>query len=756
MFKIIKYFLVIFILFAALGSNQAQSAAPPPSSTWDDGESNVYTTPQRYRDSAPAGLEDLIKPLPRSDRQTQQEQQDALNLSWELRLATPPQKIAGTPPDEASGKVAAKKSEEALPGAVFGDAFGPLLVQPELGTDSLKPALRLQKRFPDWLRESPLWLFIDIASNIEDSYFYAPFALGQSQQERLDTADSVMPTQLEIIDENGEAVSGVNFYYPSGHLKQDIFSGLRLPVYQNKIIVAASIPGTLLGKTLSLKINALICTESSCTPFRKVYSLALQPGDIASGPLDSALAAGLMDYQTAPFGGVQTQTAKQTDAPRKAVNTNLDILDEAVEKAALESRLSSYLGSITPQYHTESLEVSNLGRAVGLGLLAGLILNFMPCVLPVISLKLGTLLGLGGWQGLESGGETARRNRRRFRLYGLCFTLGVFAWFGMLFGVIGFAGMMWGQFFQSQELILGLAMLLFVMALGMFGIVRIPLLNVQVEKKASLPYQAFFGGLLATLLATPCSGPLLGGVLGWAVNQSIPYLGATLLAVAVGMSSPFILMTISPGLARFLPKPGPWMTTLERIMGFVLLATVIYLLSMLAQAKIFVVLGALLALAFSAWLWSRPIAAGKSRISLGRVLALVLLIPALYLPFSQRVVDTSWKNFNAAAFQGEIGKRSLLIDFTADWCINCRAMELTTLTEQRLEAWAKAYDLIYIKVDLTASNPEGEALLSAMGSASIPLLAIIPAHDPNNPTVLRDLVTPGQLDGALKQAFRKR
>jgi thiol:disulfide interchange protein DsbD len=189
-------------------------------------------------------------------------------------------------------------------------------------------------------------------------------------------------------------------------------------------------------------------------------------------------------------------------------------------------------------------------------------------------------------------------------------------------------------------------------------------------------------------------------------------------------------------------------------MGFVLLGTVIYLLSMLEQAKIFVLLSALLTLAFSAWLWARPIAGDKSRITLGRILALVLLVPALYFPFTQRVADTSWKNFNASAFQAEIGKRNLLIDFTADWCINCRAMELTTLSEQRLKRWAEAYGLTFIKVDLTGRNPHGEELLHAMGSASIPLIAIIPANAPGNPTVLRDLVTPAQLDSALKRVFK--
>lgn len=756
-YRILKQLAWVLPLLPLLGLNAAAAwSAQQPTSSWDDGESSVFTEPKSFRDY---NLEkgDQIKPLPQAGRKTQA---DALSLSWSLHIVGGPQQDRPAEGESAPQTPVFQESTPEVdgaspPGAEFGDAFGTLLIQKSPG-ESLKPAVTIPASLPAWLKESPLWLFVRISSNVENSYLYAPFALGQSSREQRETAEAVIPVSLEIIDDNGEPIQGAHFYYPPGGLKEDSFSGLRLPVYQNEILALGSIPGSLLGKKLYLKINALICTATSCTPFRKSYSLQLNTADISSEILEPELLAAFMDYRTAPFGTDPADAAPGgPDVPLDASKAPDELLDNAIEQASLEGRLAAYISSLKPQYHAESLEVTNAWRAVLLGLLAGFILNFMPCVLPVISLKLGTLLGLGGWRSLEKNSPEAKRGRRRFRLYGLCFTLGVFVWFGLLFGIIGFAGMMWGQFFQSQELILGLAILLFVMALSMFGLVRIPLINVQVSGKASLPYQAFFGGLLATLLATPCSGPLLGGVLGWAVNQSTVYLGITLLAVAVGMSSPFILMVINPSLARLLPKPGPWTVTLERVMGFVLLATVLYLLSMLNQAKIFTVLAALLTLAFSAWLWARPTSPGKSRFTLGRVLALVLLVPALYFPFSQRVTDTSWQNFNADTFQTYIGQRNMLVDFTADWCINCRAMEMTTLTEERLRRWGREYDLTFVRVDLTGDNPDGTALLRAMGSASIPLLAIIPAHDPQNPVVLRDLVTPAQVDKALKQAFKR-
>lgn len=764
-FHLLLCLLLLCIFFAVPGQAATDS--------WDDENGNIFANPQNERTynsirSNPFLPEQGVKPLPHAKQVAEPE---PMLLHWSLRLLSTHSQNSGTQHAQATaeqqlgaGEQAAATGESAsdippIPGAVFEDAFGPVLVLPNPASEALANAVITPTRYPDWLAGNPLWLFVNVKTNIEGSYFYAPFAIGQSNSERAKTAGAVLPTTLEILGDDGKPVPGVHFYFPSGKLKQDPFSGLRLPVYTDEVLVLAQIPANLLGSSLHLKVNALICTEASCTPFRKVFTLPLDKAALSTDPIEAALGVALMDYQTAPFDHPALKaadTAKAAAPPQFAGGADASGSSaQGSHDAAAKTGLADYLAGLDPQYYVESLEVTNIWRAVLLGLLAGLILNFMPCVLPVITLKLGTLIGLGGWNGLANNGEMARRNRRRFRVYSLCFTLGVFVWFGILFGVIGFAGLIWGQFFQSQPLILGLTMLLFIMALSMFGLVRIPLINIQVDSKSALPWQAFFGGMLATLLATPCSGPLLGGVLGWAVNQSIPYLGVTLLSVAVGMASPFILMTISPGLARLLPKPGPWTKTLETIMGFILLGTVLYLLSMVPDSKLFIVLAALLVLAFAAWLWSRPIAKGKSRLSLGRVLAAVLLVCAVYFPFTYRSMDTSWKNFELATFSQYAGKSNILLDFTADWCINCRAMEMTTLTEQRLQRWAKAYNLIYIKVDLTGDNPYGQALLESMGSASIPLLAIIPADNPQRPTVLRDLVTPGQLDNALKQALGK-
>lgn len=705
----------LLLALLAVSAHPAEGASRGPADSWAGGEGTIFTSPQNAQNYQQ--YTGTPNPLPRGGGV---QQGDALGLSWGLRVLSPP------PAQEGAA-------------------------QPGL---------------PPWLKESPLWLLVRVSPKLEGGYFYAPFSKDQSSRERAATAGAVLPTTLKILDENGEPVEGARFYYPSGSLKEDSFSGLRLPVYENEILIMAAIPGGLLGKKLDLGISALICTKSACTPFRRLYPLALNSADIANESLAPELLEALADYQIsfadtalpveagaaqAAEGGAVPGLTPQDAAALAAQYPSL--LDKAITDATMKGLLESYIHNVTPRYRLDFFEVGNIWRAVALGLLAGFILNFMPCVLPVISLKLGTLAGLGGWQGLARHDEAARKSRRRFRIYGLCYTLGVFAWFCVLFGVLGFAGLIWGQLFQSQGLIIGLTVLLFVMSLALFGFINIPLLNIQINSEASLPHQAFFGGLLATLLATPCSGPLLGGVLGWVVNQPLPYLAATLAAVAVGMASPFILMTIKPGLSRLLPKPGPWTVTLERIMGFVLLGTVLYLLSMLDPDKLFAVLGALLLVSFALWLWSRPLPEGETYFSFSRLVAVAALFAALYFPLTRGDVEIAWKDFSAASFQADLGRRNILLDFTADWCINCRAMEATTLAGQRRAGWARDYDLVFVKVDLTNSNPEGEALLAAMGSASIPLLAIIPADRPASPLVLRDLITTNQLDSALKSAL---
>ncbi|MCL1889988.1 MAG: hypothetical protein FWF99_05750 [Desulfovibrionaceae bacterium] len=604
---------------------------------------------------------------------------------------------------------------------------------------------------PEWLDPDRLWLFISLAVAEPEAYFYAPFAMELTAEEIRSAAAAVLPTKAEVLDQDGLSLPETRYHYPPGETKTDPFSGLDLPVYAGKADILADLPARCLGQTLSLKIDALLCTSTSCSPFRRLYEIILDPATVNTGPpLTRRDLEILRDYRESPF--------MPSIADLRAASVNYPNRPDAPAPDSLEQEygLEEYLSRLSPRFPRPDLEARNLGRAMLLGLVAGFVLNFMPCVLPVISLKLGGLAGLGGWDSLSGPEEAARRQRRRIRLYAGWFSLGVIAWFGLILAGMSLAGQIWGQIFQSQVLILALALLLFVMALGLFGMLRLPLLRLEVDRHAPIPRQAFLGGLLATLLATPCSGPLLGGVLAWAVNQPFSHLALSLGSVAAGMASPFLILALRPELGRLLPQSGTWNQVLEKILGFLLLATVLYLLSMLPGDKTLTLLGSFLILSFGAWLRRFCASSPRSRIkTLARFCALPIMLGALVLPFAQRETPVSWNSFEPSVFQAHLGRDNLLLDFTADWCLNCRAMEMTTLAEHRLRAWGKDYQLTCLKVDLTRANPAGEKLLRAMGSASIPFLAIIPASSPHNPTVLRDLVSPAQLDQALLQALGK-
>jgi thiol:disulfide interchange protein DsbD len=586
-------------------------------------------------------------------------------------------------------------------------------------------------------------------------YLYAPFAISwASKPDSLgadaDLADLIKPPSVSLLDEQGQPLPKIRVFFPPGETKYDPLTEAELPVYGATPLLLLPLPWQSLERRLALDVEALVCSASSCTPFRERLELGLNRDSWTVG-LPEPGAADLEQYRAFPSGSAGSNGTSGLPGAEAARGDNLP---------------PEYYSLIFhPSFHQQGLEVAGLGRAVLLGLLAGFILNFMPCVLPVVTLKLGALAGLGGLGSLAENSGSARRSRRRFRTYSLFFSLGVLAWFAALFAVIGLAGLMWGQLFQSQYLVLGLAILLFLLALSLLGVFRLPLLTVshgqpgQAAARHGLPQQAFVGGILATLLATPCSGPLLGGVLGWAVGQPLFFLGLTLLSVGLGMAAPFILLSLFPGLARWLPKPGAWSRLLEKLMAFLLLGTVIYLLSMLPQEKLILTLCALLLFALGAWLWG--IRSGIRRLFANFVLttgALGLAALACCLAFSLTPArEAHWRDFTPDAFAAELGEKNLLLDFTADWCVNCRALEATTLRAANLARWQEKYDLVYIKVDLTRDNQNGRAgteLLKAMHSASIPLLAIFPAGPGHaRPTVLRDMVSTEQVETSLEAAL---
>ncbi|MCC8193655.1 MAG: thioredoxin family protein, partial [Deltaproteobacteria bacterium] len=302
----------------------------------------------------------------------------------------------------------------------------------------------------------------------------------------------------------------------------------------------------------------------------------------------------------------------------------------------------------------------------------------------------------------------------------------------------------WGQIFQSPAVVFALALVLLLLALNLFGVFSLPLIDIRAGKAKNADLRAFAEGFGATLLATPCGGPLLGGVLSWALLQPLGVLALTLLCVGLGMAFPYLLLAAFPALANRLPRPGEWMRTMEQALGFLLLGTVAYLVSLLPLAILPRVVASLVLAAFGGWLWRKR--------AFARLAGIACILAACAWPFMAQPAAGRWVAYTHAAFEDVLGKRPILVDFTADWCPTCKVVETTALRESALRDWEKQYGLALFRVDMTRENPEGEALLKAVGSVSIPVIAVFgTGGDPLAPLVLRDVVTKGQVEAALER-----
>ena len=551
-----------------------------------------------------------------------------------------------------------------------------------------------------------------------------------------------MPMSLRVGLDGGEPLPVV---YPAGDPQPDAFDpSLTALVYEGPtpLFVRLGAPGAQV-RGLSGVLAMGVCSAANCVPVREKVGVQLAGVDRSALP-DAReyfwYQFHLADAGAAPSPGVRESgtTPPATQQPALAA------------AAPARPGETAQTWNFTPRYFRPELEVTGLWPALGLAFIAGLILNFMPCVLPVVSLKLSALMA-------GAAEEDKDRRMRAFREHNLFFSAGVLAYFLFLGGVVAALGLAWGQLFQSPGLIIALAGVVFALALSLFGVWNLPVVDLKAATDEGDPrVQALFTGVLATLLATPCSGPFLGGVLGWVLLQPVQTILAVFLAIGLGMSSPFLAMCARPGLVRLFPRPGAWMGHLEKAVGFFLMGTVVYLLSIAPQDELLHALVLLLAVAFAAWMWggwanlSQP-AVRRGGIRLAAVVVVAVTALALFGPGAAPV---SWKPFSPDTLRAELGRKPVMVDFTADWCPNCKLLEHTALAQDNLTRWRDEYGLTLMQADLTRENPEAMELLRALGSQSIPVVAVFPPGDgAGEPLVLRDLFTTDQMEEALRNAL---
>ena len=396
-----------------------------------------------------------------------------------------------------------------------------------------------------------------------------------------------------------------------------------------------------------------------------------------------------------------------------------------------------------------------------LGFLGGLILNVMPCVLPVISLKLFSFV------------KQANESPARVLRLGLAYAAGVFTWFlGFAALVVSLraAGHQVGYAFHLQNpwFLVGLSAATFVFALNLLGVFEIILpgtvTNAASEAAGSREGYAgaFVQGMLATVLGSACTAPLFGEALAFAFSQSAVGIFAMFAAIAAGMSAPFVLLAARPGWLKFLPKPGVWMERVKQATGFLLLATVLWLLLTLAHSKGaegIVWTGALLlTLGVACWVqgaFNTLAASDRSRWTARFAIAVIVLGGGWFCVrevAQARLPDAIGAGFAAQLDSALKTGRTVFVDFTAEWCVSCKVNERVVLDSEPVHKAMQDGNVMLVKADYTVASDDISKLLKHFNSASVPLYVIYPAGRPDAPVVLPTLLTQQTVLDALAAA----
>lgn len=528
------------------------------------------------------------------------------------------------------------------------------------------------------------------------------------------TFDWLIPTQLSLAPPPGSEVGET--VYPPAKMMAFAFTDEPIAVYEGEVTIVTELvlPQDLDGDRLAIdaRLRYQACDDKSCLPpvtseASIVFALGAG-GTPANQEVFAAAAASIGD-----------STGENASGPPAAGSTSLVLM-------------------------------------LLLGVVGGLILNAMPCVLPVLSLKLFGIV------------QSADKGRAHLVAGSLATAAGIIISFLALAGAAVIAraagnAVGWGVQFQQPGFVAFLAVVVVLFSLNMWGLFEIPLpafLSRVGGSGGDGLAGHFASGLFATLMATPCSAPFLGTAVGFALAQPASVIFAVFAAVGVGLALPYLLLAVFPGLARLLPRPGTWMVTLRGVLGFFLAAAAVWLFFVLAgqigSARLAAVQLTLLVLALFVWLHGRLGPVGRRVAVAGTLLtALGTLYVAAAGSASAGAGSKAasarhqWLSFDEQEAESlAAGGTLVFVDVTADWCLTCKTNEWGVLETDTIDEAFDRYGVVTMKADWTNRDDVIGSYLAKFGRSSIPFYVLYrPGQAPH---VFGELLTRGSVLDALE------
>jgi len=606
------------------------------------------------------------------------------------------------------------------------------------------------------------------------------------------SGDSGIPTKIEWQVPKGFAVSDLQWPLP---LREKEPGDLEVFDYTSEVLLFAEIeaPASLPAEPILIqaKTDWLVC-QSLCVPGRAQLSLTLTGGASAasdSAPVFQKFASLVPKQPTSPInigfsrvgkslvavvGGVQNDAGldffpippsdsvighvardgNRLTIPIDTEVTPINRMDGVLVVGSGDARQGYEINEKTPLAaipagsRASSTGLVGLLQMLGFALIGGLILNVMPCVLPVISLK---IFGFVSEAGIEP--------KKAFWL-SIAFSLGIIGCFAALATIVVLlraAGSQigWGFQFQDPRFIMVIACLVFAFALNLFGVYELSVSAQATQGLAKLARGqgyggAFFQGVFATVLATPCTAPFLGTASAFAFAQAGWVTFLVFLFIGLGMALPYLLLAINPKWLRYLPKPGEWMLRLKQSMGFLLAATLLWLMWILGQMRgvdAVVELGAiLLVIAILAWIkgsfWT-PISSARSRALAIVAMVFVLLLATASYGFVTKPSQLIWRPFSKSTLDEALAAgKPVFVDFTADWCITCKTNERFAIDTPQVRQEFLKRNVVALKADWTKGDPEITEILKQYGRAGVPMYLIYPSGTKEaQPVLLPELIT---------------